>query len=196
LSKDDRIARWNRRFSHGEETHDFVPSPLLSRALGYLTPGRALDIACGAGRHAIFLAEHGWQVVAVDGSRVGIDLMMTEAGRRGCRERIEVHEADLESDPPGFSIEADGYDLIADFYFLHRPLFGAVRRGLRPGGVFVAAIHVESPDAERPHRFLLKPGELERTVRGWGWRVLHFLEVKPSESGHSRHAALLVAQRP
>ena len=90
--------------------------------------------------------------------------MLAEAKRRRCRQNIEAHTADLESESPSFMIEPDSYDLIANFYYLRRPLFPAIRSGLRFGGILVAAIHVESPHAECLHRFLLEPGELERMV--------------------------------
>ena len=192
----DRIVRWNERFSRREETHDFKPAPPLAAAIAGVSPGTALDIACGAGRHAIFLAERGWRVIAVDGSRIGIELMLAEAGARHCRDRIEAHVGDLESNPAEFAIKPDGYDLIADCYFLHRPLFPAIRSGVRPDGLFVAALHVPSPEGHHGHGFVLEPGELERMVSGWGWYILHAREGAPAESGHDHGTAELVARRP
>jgi SAM-dependent methyltransferase len=190
-----RITRWNDRYARGENLHGFDPSPPLATAIAGVAPGTALDLACGAGRHAIFLAEHGWRVVAVDGSSVGIDRMLAEAQRRGCRERIEAHLCDLESEPPGFVIEPESYDLVADFFFLVRPLFPALRAGLRPGGLFVAAIHVESTGAAAAQHFQVERGELERMAVGWGWRVLHCRERTAAESGHEWNTAEIVAQR-
>ena len=60
---------WDERFLRGDELHGYVPSPPLPQAVASIAPGRALDLACGAGRHAIFLAERGWTVHAIDGSR-------------------------------------------------------------------------------------------------------------------------------
>ena len=57
--KADLIARWNERFCRREETHEFRASRPLPAATRDLTPGRALDVASGAGRHAIYLAERG-----------------------------------------------------------------------------------------------------------------------------------------
>ena len=67
------MADWNERYSRGEHIIK-EPMPLLVRVASQLPPGRALDLACGAGRHAIFLASRGWQVTAVDASPVGIKL--------------------------------------------------------------------------------------------------------------------------
>ena len=192
----ERLVKWNERYARREETHRFAPAaPLVAAAAG-VSPGRALDIACGAGRHAIFLAERDWRVSAVDGSRVGIELMLAEAEARGCRDRIDAHVVDLESEPPAFAIEQDGYDLIADCCFLYRPMFAAIRSGVRPGGLFVAVLHVASADGHPGHGFVLAPGELERMVRGWGWHILRAREGAHAASGHDLRTAELVARRP
>jgi SAM-dependent methyltransferase len=199
-SKNERIAKWNERFSRGEELHEFLPSPPLPDAVAGIAPGLALDIACGAGRNSVFLAERGWRVVAVDGSQVGINRMLELAAKRGCADRIEAHVVDLEAQPSEFPIEPGRYDLITDFYFLHRPLFAEIRAGVRAGGLFVAAIHVPAaPDrgqGGRAHHFLLDPGELERLVSGWGWHVLYAREGESTETGHNHDTAEIIAQRP
>lgn len=188
----EQIERWDERFARGEELHGWEPSPPLPAAAEGLPPGAALDLACGAGRHAIWLAERGWHVLAIDGSRAGIGLLLDEARRRGVDRLIDARVQDLET--PGFSLEPDRYDLICDFYFLHRPLFTEIRRALRPGGLFVAAIHVEG--GPKPGRFLLQPGELRALVESWGWTVSAFRESDSQESGHRHPTAELVARRP
>lgn len=200
---DRRLSRWDERYARGDELYGFVPSPPLPAALASLPaaidglrPGRALDLACGGGRHALFLAEQGWEVDAVDASQVGLDVLAREAERRGVRTKITTHRADLETDPPGFAIAPAHYDLILDFYFLHRPLLAAVPRGLRPGGLFVAAIHYEEPGVERPHAFVLAPGELRAIVAAWGFEILHAREGSSQEKGHHRATAEVVARRP
>ena len=59
------MADWDERYSRGEHVIK-EPMPLLVRVADELKPGRALDLACGTGRHAIFLAERGWHVTAVE----------------------------------------------------------------------------------------------------------------------------------
>jgi len=188
-----RTEKWDERFARGDEVHSFAPSAPLPDAIRGIAPGLALDLACGAGRHALFLAEQGFWVRALDGSRVGIERMMEEARRRNVADRIDARVCDLESD--GFVLEADGFDLVCDFYFLHRPLFPQIRRAVRPSGIFVAAIHVQDGGAA-PHSFLLAPGELRALVDGWGWNVLHAREGASSETGHRHATAEIIARRP
>jgi hypothetical protein len=69
-----------------------------------------------------------------------------------------------------------------------------MRRAVRPGGLYVAAIHVE--DDAPPHSFLLKAGELRAIVEGWGFEILHAREGPSSETGHRHATAEIVARRP
>ena len=85
--------------------------------------------------------------------------MMREAAARGVASRIEPVVADLESEPRGFSIVPERYDLVCDFFFLDRGLFAEIREGVKPGGLFAAAIHVSAG-----HSFVVAPDELERVV--------------------------------
>jgi len=191
----ERLKRWDEKFARGEELHDLAPSPPLPAAIEGVAPGLALDLASGAGRHALFLAERGWRVDAIDGSRVGVERMVREAARRNVAGRIDARILELES--VGLSLEPDAYDLVCDFYFLHRPLFEQVRQAVRPGGLFVAAIHVaDAPGRAAPHAFLLAPGELKALVASWGWDIMHDREGPSSEFDHHHATAEIVARRP
>src|SRR5579883_995154 len=119
---------WDQHYSDPANL-DFTPAPLLVEVADQLPPGRALDLACGAGRNAIFLASLGWKVTAVDRSTVAIRLLRERAAGL----TIDARVADLEAG--GFVIEPSGYDLICDFHYLQRDLFPAIREGVRPGGV-------------------------------------------------------------
>src|SRR5262249_1333138 len=88
------------------------------------------------------------------------------------------------------------YDLICDFYFLDRGLLDEIRAGVRPGGLFVAAIHVDAAQAAAPHRFLLKSGELAERARSWGWEIPHSREGASTEEGHNHATAEIVCRRP
>src|SRR6516225_11199211 len=101
------MADWDKRYREGDHLHD-EPHPLITRLVPSLKPGRALDIACGPGRHAIWLAERGWTVTAVDSSRVAIQILEARAGAKSLV--VDAVVADLEKHE--FQIEAESYDLI------------------------------------------------------------------------------------
>ncbi len=187
-----KVADWNERYSRGE--HIIAePMPLLVRVASELQPGRALDLACGMGRHAIFLAERGWQVTAIDASHVGIELARAAARERSVE--VDWRVADLERG--SFEIEAEAYDLIGVFYYLQRDLFPQIRTGARRGGIVISAIHMvdASPDIKQMNpSFLLEPGELRAEFHGW--EILHDYEGTPTEGGHHRRTAELVARKP
>jgi len=185
------VSDWNERYSRGEQIIK-EPLPLLVRTVSELKPGRALDLACGTGRHAIFLAERGWQVAAVDASSVGIELAQTAA----LALNLEVDWKVSDLDRNEFEIEAEAYDLIGVFYYLQRDLFPQIRAGVSFGGIVIAAIHmVDEPPDTKPMNpaFLLQPGELRAEFRGW--EILHDYEGTPTEDGHQRRTAEIVAQK-
>ena len=192
-----QIAKWNARYAGRDPGLSEPPASPLPDAVEGLSPGRALDLACGAGRNAVWLAQRGWRVDAVDGADAALTLLSTHAERAGCQDRITAHAADLEADPPGFAIAREAYDLIVDCYFVHRPLFAAIREGTRPGGLFVAALHLPAPAGGKGHRYALQPGELEQVVKGWRWDVLHSAEraALPSASD-DLGVAEIIARRP
>src|SRR5688572_32458679 len=72
-----KLDEWNARYRSREQLDD-EPSRLLIDAAVNVAPGRALDLACGAGRNAAWLAEHGWDVVAIDGATEAIRLVRSE----------------------------------------------------------------------------------------------------------------------
>lgn len=188
------MADWNERYSRGEHA-TLEPSHLLVRFIDTFQPGRALDLACGAGRHAIFLAERGWDVTAVDASHVGIDLTKKRAHERNLS--LTARVADLERGQ--FKIEPEAYDLICDFYYLQRDLFPQIRAGVRPGGTVIAAIHLADEDDTKKGMnpaFLLQPDELRAEFRGW--KIVHYHETSlhdPDAGEHHRRTADIVAEK-
>jgi SAM-dependent methyltransferase len=157
------------------------PAPLLVQVADLLPPGRALDLACGPGRNALYLAQLHWQVTAVDSSAVAIAHLRRHAPT------IDSRLADLELGQ--FTIEPGAYDLICDFYYLQRDLFGAIREGVRPGGAFTGAVHLF--EEGRSRRFSLHPGELRSEFAGW--KILYYSEA--SEPGRTRSSASIIARR-
>jgi tellurite methyltransferase len=194
------IRDWNKRYRLRErpaEDLDAAPTPLVSTAAVKLVPGKApgeapkkaLDLACGAGRNAIWLAEYGWEVTAVDGSDAAIEILRTRAKERGLK--INAIVADLEKGE--FEIEPSRWDLIAMCYYLQRNLFEPAKRGVAPGGILISIVHITEPGEEdSPHR--LCPGELEKYFADW--EILHCHEGKANDSAHHRTVAEIIARRP
>src|SRR5262249_13850229 len=107
-------GEWDER--HAERDQDWAaePSPFLVAEAAGLTAGRALDLACGTGRHAVWLAGGGWDVVGVDFSQVGLETARQRAAAHGVTvEWIAADLLDFRPDPHGF-------DLVVVFY-LHLP---------------------------------------------------------------------------
>jgi SAM-dependent methyltransferase len=173
---------WDAHYA-GAADLDLDPQPLLIEVAELLPPGRALDLACGPGRNALYLARLGWRVTAVDSSAVAIRMLR----QRAAGLPVEAHVADLASG--GFPIPPSSYDLVCDFFYLQRDLFPRIREGVRLGGTFAGAIHLR--DETRPSSFALDPGELRREFAGW--KIFFYSEG--AESGRSRPSARIIARR-
>ena len=183
-------AKWNERYSAGEPSEQ-APLPALLEVCRKIAPGTALDLACGTGRHAKALARCGWRVMALDISEVAIENLTRVASASGLA--IDARVQDLEQ--PEFQLEPDGYDLVCDSFYLQRGLFAGIRRAVRPGGIFFAAIPmVDVEPGLRPINpdYLVRSGEL--TAAFQDWRILHYSESRLRPG--SRMIAQLTAQRP
>jgi tellurite methyltransferase len=173
------IEKWNARYRAGEQLFD-APSPLVERFTTDLTPGAALDLACGPGRNALYLAERGWCVTAVDGSPIAIAKLLAR------NVEIDARVANLERRE--FQIHPDSYDLICDCYYLQRDLFPQINAGIRIGGMAIVIVHLSDgmPACARPN-------ELRDYFADWN--ILHYREGQPGEACHQRAVAELVAVR-
>lgn len=182
---------WDERYASGKYSAG-EPDKILVFLTENLPPGKALDLACGTGRHAIFLAARGWQVTAVDNSRVGLDIARKSAAEKNLA--IDFQFADLEKGE--FEISPNTYDLICNFYYLQTNLFPKMKTGLKAGGIIVAAIHIYGKGEEKG-RFSLPEGALPEFFGDF--EILHYREeTLPIDSGagfHRRRTAEIVAQK-
>jgi tellurite methyltransferase len=181
------IRDWDERYGLGDS--DLSPTTLVVETARQVPPGAALDLACGAGRNALWLAEQGWRVTAVDGAPAAIDILSKRASERALR--VEALVADLEKGE--YSIDHLAWDLIAICYYLQRDLFESAKRGVKPGGLLITIVHTTEP-GEEPTYKRLKPGELETYFDGW--EIMHRYEGKPRDSAHKYGVAEIVARRP
>jgi dihydroneopterin aldolase len=125
------------RAAHHAQTTDPVPSRFVTQQLHRLPKGRALDVACGTGRHALYLAAHGFEVEAIDRDHDGLAKLSAAAAQRRLP-HLTVKQVDLErrtDDRPEFPVNA--YDAIVVCFYLHRPLFPWLVEALKPQGVLL-----------------------------------------------------------
>ncbi len=177
---------WDARYREQQELPE--PSPFLTSLELLPRRGRALDVAGGSGRHALWLARRGLDVTLVDRSAVAVARAESEARRAG----VPLHTtlADLEQGP----LPEGPWDLIVCVAFLHRPLFAAFPDALAPGGLLVFEHATRSNLLRHPRpgpACLLDDGELPSLIQN--------LEVIRYEEGwldRGRHEARLVARRP
>lgn len=186
------IRDWDKRYrlrEHAASDFEAGPTPLLVNTAAALSPGTALDLASGTGRNALWLAEHSWDVTAVDGAQSAIDHLRRRAVERGLK--INGVVADLEKYE--FEIERGHWNLVAICYYLQRNLFEPAKRGVAPGGVLISIVHMNEPgQADGPFR--LRPGDHEGYFAGW--EILHLREGTAIDPAHRRAVSEVVARRP
>lgn len=150
---------------------------------------RALDIACGSGRDAVFLALSGFDVEAWDNLPDALAMAGELARRSGVT--IRAAQRDVEREP---AIDENAYDLVCCFNFLHRPLLPHIAAAVRPGGLVAYETFVE-PQREtfgKPSRasHVLASGELARAFADW-----EILVSREGLVGPRRYAASLIARK-
>ena len=183
---------WDARYksaSRPQEDLEAPPTPLVVRIANALPAGNALDLACGAGRNALWLAGNGWRVTAVDGSATAIEILRTRARERGLD--VITRVADLETGE--YKIEPAVWDLLVIAYYLQLDLIESAKAALRPGGVIIVIVHMTA-QGEEPTKHRLRPGELIRCFEGW--EILHSLEGQPEDAAHRRPVAEIAVRRP
>ncbi|MFG3685241.1 class I SAM-dependent methyltransferase [Micromonospora sp. NPDC047740] len=173
---DDATARfWDELYQQRERVWSGRANAVLAEVVEPLPPGTALDLGCGEGGDAIWLAGQGWQVTAVDISTTALDRLTAEAARAGVASRITVARHDLTRAFP-----AGRYDLVSA-QFLQSPLelpreavLRAAARAVAPGGRLLVVEHGAPPPWARdshPHARFASPQEilaaLDLEPEGW-----------------------------
>jgi tellurite methyltransferase len=189
--KADR-ERWNTVFTEKKFVLGRRANPFLRRHVNLLPEGKALDLATGEGRNALFLALRGFEVDAVDISEVGLNKAQALAKEMGVR--IHTVAADLDT----YSIAKTKYDLITNFYFLDRNLIPKIKDGLKRGGRIVFETYLlEQRDlvrrGPRNPKYFLKHNELLRLFKGF--RILIYREGIFTEDRRKKAVASLIAEK-
>ncbi len=184
--------RWDKRFGEKEFALGKKPNPFLKKYLHLLPRGIALDIATGEGRNAVFLAQHGFEVDAVDISEKGLRKARQLAREKGVKMNTFVVDLDR------FQIEKERYDLIANFYFLKRRLIPRIKKGLKKGGRVIFETYILDhrglgAGGPKQEKFFLKPNELIRFFNNF--RILFYREGIFREGGKRKAVASLIAEK-
>jgi SAM-dependent methyltransferase len=189
--KSDR-TRWNDRFRKKGFALGREPNPFLKKHTHLLPKGKALDIASGEGRNAVFLAQHGFEVDAVDISERGLKKAKKLAREKGVK--MNTFLVDLDQYP----IEKERYDLIANFYFLKRRLIPRIKKGLKKGGKVIFETYLLEhrtlgTGGPKQAKYFLKPNELLRLFKDF--RILFYREGISKEGGKKKAVASLIAEK-
>ncbi len=151
-NSDDARRFWEERYGSTDRVWSGQVNPRLAEVAADLPAGRALDLGCGEGADALWLAERGWQVVAVDVSATALQRAAEAASARNVADRIDFQRHDLnETFPDG------AFDLVSAQYF-HSPARlereAVLRRAagqVNPGGVLVIVDHGAAPPWAQHH---------------------------------------------
>jgi SAM-dependent methyltransferase len=137
------MTDWDERFGSGQYPQEPEPSALLRRYVDSLPTGRALDVAAGTGRNAVFLAERGHRVDALDASRVGLEITRDRAAERGVEDRLDPVQADV----PTYEFPTDTYDLVTISFYRAVDRLSDIKASLIEGGILFVEHHLRTTDS-------------------------------------------------
>jgi len=189
VSELDR-EKWEQRYREGAYAGRVHPSAFLESRIDEIPVGRAIDIACGAGRNALYLAARGFEVEAVDISGEALDRARGAAQQRGLA--VNWLQRDLDE---GLELDSS-YQLILVVRYVNLPLIRQLASSLAPGGFLVCEQHlVTGEDVVGPTNsaFRVKCGDLLAAAQGLQVRYLEETLV-PEPDGQTAALARLVAQ--
>ncbi|MFC5279288.1 class I SAM-dependent methyltransferase [Halorubrum rubrum] len=194
MTDDAAPTDWDERFATGEYPREPEPSPVLCSYEPSIPDGRALDLATGTGRNALFLAAAGYDVDALDASSEGLRIVRERAAERGLEERIDTIHADATE----YDVPAGRYDLVTVSFYHTLDRFVDLCESLVEGGYLFVEGHLRSaeasPSGPSTDRYRFGANELLRA--GLGLTVLHYDEATEERPGDRRRAtARLLARR-
>ena len=189
--------RWDSRYAREMYLYGKEPAVFLKQKIAMLRKGKALVLAMGEGRNAVYLAQNGFDVTGVDISEVAIEKCKKLADERNTKVNSVV--ADLTD----YDMGKAQYDLITNFYFYDKSLFSKIIEALRPGGLFVleqfSIEHLKQGTHFGPKNpdYLVKSNELLEIFKST--RILYYEDtvVELDEGMHKGKAGVirLIAQK-
>jgi len=164
--------KWDKKYQENPELlSKREPSRLLKKYIHYSPNKKALDIACGGGRHTIYLDKLGFWVDSVDISSVALSKLKSKVTNR-----VSLIEADLDN----FNFKTNYYGLIVKTNFLDREVIKKAKEALVKDGIFIVETYVEDKINEKKNSnpdFLLKKDELKDIFKN-DFEVLEYIEFQ------------------
>ncbi len=188
------MPTWDERFRTGAYPSDPTPSSVLRDYIHEIPDGRALDVATGTGRNALFLLEAGYAVDAVDQSRVGLEVTRGHARDAGLAGRLETIQADI----PSYGFPTKRYTLVTCSFYRAVDRLPDIIESIEPGGYLFMEHHLRSarrtPSGPSSDRYRFASNELLRS--SLGLTVLYYDETShKSDDGDRRASARVLARR-
>ena len=181
-------GRWNARYAaDGESWLEYQPRQLLLDH-AYLLPkrGLALDVAAGVANNGTYLARRGLHVVALDISKIALQLALQRASTESLPLSAAVY------DLSHLWLPVDSFDVIVNFHFLERATFPVFRQALKPGGLIIFETLLRSDNNTPTPDYYLEPGELLSAFSDY--EIIHWKERTIPET--TKVTAQLVARKP
>ena len=186
------MTTWDERFRRGEYPEEPDPSPVLERYVESFPDGRALDVATGTGRNALFLAEWGYEVDAMDKSTEGLKIARRNAESRG----VDANVNPIRADATEYDFPESTYDVVTVSFYRTLDRLGDLKEALRPGGVLFYQHHLRTSDpvdaGPSTDRYRFRSNELLRACLDL--TVLRYDERRTAADGRTAAEVVLVAR--
>jgi SAM-dependent methyltransferase len=186
------MPTWDERFRAGEYPRDPDPDPLLERYIDAVPDGRALDVATGTGRNAVFLASEGYRVDALDQSRAGLEITRENARERGVADRLEL----VQTDVPSHAFPESRYAVVTISFYRALDRLSDIKAALEPGGYLFVQHHLRTTDdvdrGPSTDRYRFAANELLRACLDL--TVLHYDEHTEHRDGRRGATARVLAR--
>ncbi|MEV7329433.1 class I SAM-dependent methyltransferase [Micromonospora sp. NPDC093244] len=185
---------WERHWQQAQHGLP-APHPYLADGTAGLTPGTALDAGCGTGAEAVWLAEHGWRVTAVDIASAALAVAAERAAAGGLAERVRWVEADLTTWEP----EAR-FDLVTTHYahpaMSHLAFYDRISGWVAPGGTLLIVGHLHAAGVtghghHPPAEASVTVADITAGLAGDTWEITTAREHERTVTGPAGHGKTL-----
>lgn len=189
MSTPDAKEHWEQRYAERDRVWSGRVNVLLAEMVSSLTPGHALDLGCGEGADACWLAEHGWTVVAVDISDNALQRATAAAAARGLSDRIEFIQHDLTAGFPDGTFDLISAQFLHSLIPFNRPrVLKRAATAVRPGGLLLIVDHAGPPPwvselDHHHHEFLTAEEVIASMELGHNWERVRVEAVERQAVG-------------